>query len=117
MCSHLSIQNIILESDSQLVVNELECVARSLSFLGNIFFDIQPLMANFQHYEIVFFYRRCNRVAHSLARFVWNVEKIILWYGDVPKFLLQTTWFDKKSCSIAGKFMKWLSLFSIQKKN
>lgn len=56
MCSHLSIQNIILEFDSQLVVNELECAARSLSFLGNIFFDIQVLMANFQHYEILFFF-------------------------------------------------------------
>lgn len=57
MCSHLGIQHLILESDCQVVVNELRGAAPSFYSLGNIFLDIQAFMATFQLCEISFYYR------------------------------------------------------------
>lgn len=47
MCSHFGIQNLLLESDCQLIFNELQSAAPSFLSLGNIFLDIQALMTTF----------------------------------------------------------------------
>lgn len=47
LCLHLGFPNLIIESNCQLVVNELSLEAPSSSDLGNLFLDIKALMANF----------------------------------------------------------------------
>lgn len=54
MCSHLGIQNLILESNCQLVVNKLSGAAHSFSHLGNTFLDVQALMTPFRIVRSVF---------------------------------------------------------------
>lgn len=98
LCLHLGFLNLLIESDCQLVGNELNEETPSSSYLGNLFHDIKALMANFQQYNITFCYRHYNRAAHNLVRFVWNVDHIVPWLGEVLEFLLQTVWFDKQFC-------------------
>lgn len=58
----------------------------SLYPLGNISQDIKALMAGFQDCNITFCYRQYNSVAHSLAKFVWNVNNVAIWFGKLPLF-------------------------------
>lgn len=48
LCMHLGIFHLVIESDCQLVVKELQSAEVSYSHLGNLFQDIKALMASFQ---------------------------------------------------------------------
>lgn len=87
LCLHLGFPNLLIDSDCQLVVNELQQETPSSSHLGNLYLDIKALMTNFQQCNIIFYYRHYNSVAHSLAKFAWNVDHILSWLGEASKFL------------------------------
>lgn len=59
--------------------------------------------------------RHYNSTSHSLDRFVWNVNHIVLWLGEALDFLLQTVWFDKQSYTHVDLCNESL-LFLIKKK-
>lgn len=48
LCLQLEISNVIIESNCQVVVKEIQSSESSLSMLGNIFQDIQNLVGRFQ---------------------------------------------------------------------
>lgn len=76
----------------------IETEQASLSPLGNLFQDIKDFMKCFQHCSIQFAHRQCNNAAHNLTRHTWNVDQVVLWFEDVPDFLSQIVWFEKKQC-------------------
>lgn len=65
----LGIPKIIIESDCQVVLAELQRLETYLSILGNLFQDIKALMSRFQNSSIQFRFRKCNVTSHKLAKF------------------------------------------------
>lgn len=92
----LGITYMIVDSDCQILVVELQDTHASLSPLGNLYQDIKNLMGCFNQCPVQFTYRQSNVAAHLLARHTWNVPNVALWFGEVPEFLSQCVWFDKK---------------------
>lgn len=84
LCFHLGISCLSIESDCQLIVNQLQSSDCSSYFLGNILLDIK---SPFNRCNIQFIYRNINQAAHRLARFARNIEHIVLWYETPPEFL------------------------------
>lgn len=74
----------IIESDCQTMVNELQCRKASCQSLDNLFQDIKTLMTCFQLCSIQFSHRQSNKVAYILAIYAWNVNHIVMWYGEIP---------------------------------
>lgn len=91
---HLEISHLIIESDCQVVANEIQ-TSDQHGELGNLLSDIKEWMGKFLDCQIQFAHRGCNMVAHTLAHFAWNVSNISVWYGVEPEFLSQFVWFDK----------------------
>lgn len=86
--------HILVESDCQLVVNEMLNAENSSSEMGNIYLDVKDLMSRFRDFSLHFASRLCNIAAHRLARNSWHVNQAVLWHGDMLDFLTQTVWFD-----------------------
>lgn len=78
---HLGISHLIIESDCQVVVNEMHHFEASCSPMDNLFQDINALMAYFQHCNIQFCHRKCNEVANRISRHAWDVNHVVMWFG------------------------------------
>lgn len=65
---HLGVTQLLIESNCQSVVKEIQGNKESSSTLGNLIHDIKELMARFQCCTIQFNHRHCNTAAHRLAR-------------------------------------------------
>lgn len=113
-CLHLGITNLIIESNCQLVVSEIQSFEQSYSLLGNLVSEAKALMAMFKQCSIQFNHRECNGAAHKLAKHAWNVHHIMLWLGEVPEFLAQSYWLDKRQCILL--FEMRIIYFVIKKK-
>lgn len=98
-CLQLGISNLIVESDCQSLVTELQNHQASLSPLGNIYKNIKDLMRCFQMCSVHFEHRQSNVEAHLLAKYAWHVTNVVLWYGKIPNFLSQSVWFDTNCCN------------------
>ncbi|KAG2711399.1 hypothetical protein I3760_04G074800 [Carya illinoinensis] len=88
-CIHLGIQNLVIESDSLLVVNEFNRQGSSQATFGNVVSEAKELMTCFSTYQVQHVIRSCNSAAHSLAKFGLSVR--ILAYGGevilIPKLI------------------------------
>lgn len=94
-CIHLGITHLIIESDFQFVVDTL--LAEDFdSDLDNLLANIREWMQKFIGCHIKLDYRECNKVAHALARHVWNTKHINMWYVTMePDFIDPFAWADK----------------------
>ena len=77
-------RNIVLESDSQILIKALREDSYSLASFGHLVQDIQVIASylsssNFNHVR-----RQCNGLAHSLARRAKNLSQSNVWMEDVP---------------------------------
>lgn len=70
-----------------LVVKAVSSSTDPNSILGNVLHDIRELMSHFLCCKIQHGNRLENRAAHKLARYAWNVDDVVMWYGDMPTFL------------------------------
>lgn len=86
-----------MESYCQWVVSEVLQVENSYLEIGNLFEGIREIMSRFLSCSIQFGNIMCNVVAYKLAKNVWHVNHIIIWFGEMPDFITQTIWFDKQA--------------------
>ena len=79
-------QNIILESDSQTLVNALQTTEYDLAPGGVLFREAKFMLAiMFSSTSVVHAYRSCNSVAHNL---VVNGTRITQSFGCIPSQVL-----------------------------
>ncbi|KAF5445494.1 hypothetical protein F2P56_034541 [Juglans regia] len=95
LCLPLGISKLVVEFDCLLLVQELQESHEFSSTNGNLLKDVRDLMKHFNELHIKHVYREGNGVAHSLARFAWNVVDIQMWWDYVPAFVNHALWFDK----------------------
>lgn len=98
---NLRIACLTIESNCQLIVNQLQSLNCSSSIFGNILLNIRGLMSLFSSCNIQFASKNCNQASHKLAHFAWNVEHILPWYDNCPEFLSQAVWFDKTRYNVS----------------
>jgi ribonuclease HI len=67
-CKNLGIPNLIIESDSQVIVSVVRVQEASNSRYGHLVDDIRVILRFFSKWKIVHVRRLSNRAAHGLAR-------------------------------------------------
>lgn len=89
------IQDLILESDSLLIINEIKDVGDSISLQGNLIIKIKELMRKFESCNIQHTGRDRNEVAHKLAKHAWHVNDRCIWWDSFQNCISQIIWFEK----------------------
>ncbi|KAH9715526.1 putative reverse transcriptase/RNA-dependent DNA polymerase [Citrus sinensis] len=78
------VKDVIVESDSQGVVNLVNNKQGSRSEIYWVVSEIQKLAANFEHVCIKYTPRSCNIIAHSLAKLALEKCETVVWKGSYP---------------------------------
>ena len=77
-------RNIVLESDSQILITALREDFYSLASFGHLVKDIQFTATYLSSINYTHVRRQCNGLAHSLARRARNLSRSHVWIEDVP---------------------------------
>ena len=77
-------RNIVLESDSQILITALREDFDSLASFGHLVKDIQFIASYLSSINYTHVRRQCNGLAHSLARRAKNLSQSHVWRKDVP---------------------------------
>ncbi|KAF5454765.1 hypothetical protein F2P56_024405 [Juglans regia] len=93
-CFPLGISHLVIESDSLLMVNEVQSDSISRSLQGNMVQQIKQLMLRFPCCSIQHNSRLGNGAAHGLAKLAWNIDDLITWGGSCPDCIEQVVWSD-----------------------
>ncbi|KAH9783091.1 putative reverse transcriptase/RNA-dependent DNA polymerase [Citrus sinensis] len=75
---------VIMESDSQGVVNLVNNKQGSRSEIYWVVSEIQKLAENFERVSIKYMPRSCNVIAHSLAKLALEKCETVVWKGSYP---------------------------------
>lgn len=94
-CIHLGIRHLLIESDCQVVVNQIIMEDESLAEVGPLIHDIKEWMGKFTSCKIQFCHSSNNMAAHTPAKYAQNVDECRIWFGTDPKILSQIVWFGK----------------------
>ncbi|XP_041009377.1 uncharacterized protein LOC121253432 [Juglans microcarpa x Juglans regia] len=78
-CIPLGISHLVIESDSILMVNEVQSDSLSRSLHGNLVQQIKQVMLRFPSCSIQHNSHLGNGAAHGLANFAWNIDDLITW--------------------------------------
>ena len=78
------VKEVILESDSQEVVNLVNNKQGSRSEVYWVVLEIQKLKDSFDHVSCVYTHRSCNAIAHSLAKLALEKCETVVWKGSYP---------------------------------
>ena len=79
-----SFRNIVLESDSQILIKALREDSYSLASFGHIVKDIQVIASYLSSSNFYHVRRQCNGLAHFLARRAKNLSQSNVWMEEVP---------------------------------
>ncbi|RLN35527.1 hypothetical protein C2845_PM03G26260 [Panicum miliaceum] len=83
------LQNVILETDSQILAKALQSDDYDRARSGMLFREAKYIMAmNFNSVVVVHAPRSCNSVAHELARLGRDRDRIIQLFGCIPSLIL-----------------------------
>ncbi|XP_042983291.1 uncharacterized protein LOC122312694 [Carya illinoinensis] len=96
-CIHLGISNLVIESDSQLVVTEFNQQGPSKATFGNVIREAKDLMSRFSICDVQHTYRNCNVAAHLLAKYGLSVQNVSLWWGAYPGVISNVLWYDSNT--------------------
>ncbi|XP_042942822.1 uncharacterized protein LOC122277005 [Carya illinoinensis] len=96
-CIHLGIHNLVIESDSLLVVKEFNKKGSLKDTFDNVIREAKELMTQFGTCEVQHVNRSCNEVAHSLVKFGLSVQNISLWWGAYPDVISNILWSDSST--------------------
>ena len=80
---NMGVCRVVLESDSQLLVNAVHGHAKYLSSIR----DCTELFRDIPEVFLVFVRRSANRVAHTLARAASSMSDSEAWDGNPPGFI------------------------------
>ena len=88
---------VVLEGDSQVLINALKTGSHTLAHFGHIVQDIRYLASSFSDVRYSHVRRQCNIVAHSLARRAILSSSLQVWMEDVPSELADVIQADFQS--------------------
>lgn len=83
----MHIGNLIIESDSQLLVYSTHNSVEDTSSIGLVVDDCKALIGAIDHCEVRFVYRSANDVAHSIARAARSTSGWHEWVQSCPSFI------------------------------
>ena len=81
----LSLHEVLLEGDSQIVINALADGRADQSIYGHIIDDILHEAAQLSFTDFIYVNRNCNRVANTLAKKAKSGVEFKVWLEDIPK--------------------------------
>ena len=93
----LLVNNLVIESDSQLVVIEFNQQGPSKATFGNVIREAKDLMSRFSICDVQHTYRNCNVAAHLLAKYGLSVQNVSLWWGAYPGVISNVLWSDSNT--------------------
>ncbi|XP_035546523.1 uncharacterized protein LOC118348595 [Juglans regia] len=94
ICFPLRISELEVESDSLLVVQELNKEQESMSVWGNLVSEIKRMLHRFPKVIVQHKGRMANAVAHCLARQSWCIDELVIWWDSFPEDVSQIIWHD-----------------------
>ncbi|KAF5445095.1 hypothetical protein F2P56_034173 [Juglans regia] len=94
LCIPMGIEKLILESDSLLMVNQMNEDTKPWSLFGNIIKETRQFSTRFKSCIVQHVGRLGNTVAHNLARHAWYVQDVTIWSGSCPDFVKEAVWVD-----------------------
>ena len=77
-------RNIVLESDSQILITAVREDSYSLASFSHLVKDIQFIASYLSSINYTYVRRQCNGLAHSLARRAKSLSQFQVWMEDVP---------------------------------
>nr|POE77153.1 putative ribonuclease h protein [Quercus suber] len=80
----LHFDQVIVEGDSEVIINAINKGGSSSSSYGHIIRDIKLASSAFQNLAFSHTRRLGNKVAHKLARLACNFSQLHVWMEDVP---------------------------------
>ncbi|XP_042992245.1 uncharacterized protein LOC122318727 [Carya illinoinensis] len=85
LCAELNFENVIFEGDALVVVNAVNSEKESWEWYGQMVEDMKGVLKNRQRWKVQHVFRKCNQVAHLLAKvsFTFNEEQI--WMECCPR--------------------------------
>ena len=79
----LDITSVVLEGDSQVLIQYLQSGVEFLSPYGLLLEDVRLVANSFNQLRYSQVKRESNKVAHNLTRFATNVADFLVWIKDV----------------------------------
>ena len=83
--AELGVSSVIIEGDSEVVINARRSEVESLSTYGHLIAAVRQIMDGFSSLSFTHTRREGNNLAHKLAR---HVNSYLVWMKDVPPQLL-----------------------------
>ena len=84
LAKELCLNQVLLESDSEIIINALSNGGRDSSSYGHILLDIKLLTPAFMGVSFCHSRRQANKVAHRLARSACNFPPLQVWMEELP---------------------------------
>lgn len=88
LAQEIGLNRVILEVDSQELVNMLKNLTSFRSSIGGLCFDISELGRSFSEFDVKWVRREANMVAHVCAATVSALERSFFWIDFVPDWLV-----------------------------
>ncbi|KAK8600507.1 hypothetical protein V6N13_059707 [Hibiscus sabdariffa] len=83
----LGFRKVIIEGDALNFISKLNSLMEDRSDIGAIVKNIQDVRKQFQIISFVHVSRRCNRVAHILAKDYGTTTTHMVWIEQVPTYV------------------------------
>lgn len=87
---HLGISHLIIESDCQVIINQILQNGIQTLDIGNLVLDIREWMEKLQDYRLQYSSKWSNSTTHAKS-----TDGVMLWFRNDPDFIAQIVWMDK----------------------
>ena len=86
--AELGVSSVIIEGDSEVVINARRSKVESLSTYGHLIAAVRQIMDGFSSLSFTHSHGRGNNLTHNLTRHARHVNSYLVWMKDVPPQLL-----------------------------
>lgn len=94
LCVPLGISELIVENDSLLAVKVVLEGEDSCILQSDVIQEILQMSSLFHSCSFQYISQLSSNVAHTLVRYVWQVDDLCVWWDSVPDFLHSPLWLD-----------------------
>lgn len=94
LCAPLGVHNLMVETNCLLAVLTLEEGAILYACHNNMISKILMLKTMFGECKFQYVNMLDNRVAHTFARFAWQMKITTVWWDSIPDFSMSALWID-----------------------
>ena len=84
LANELSLNQVQLKGDSEIIINALSKGGKDSSSFGHILMDIKLLSSAFQCLSFSHFRRQANKVVHCLVRLACKFSPYQVWMEEIP---------------------------------